>query len=184
MERDRTVTQRVDPEVAISKATDILVAYLGRSSVEPNDLPRLVREVRDALWRDPTVIAADPVFNGAGQPVASEIADGQPFEAAPPVVRSAAEISQSITPDYLVSFEDGRYYRSLKRHLMAKYGLTPQAYRQKWGLPPDYPMVAPSYAKERSDVAKRTGLGRQLPARGKAQSSPRARRVSKRAQPG
>jgi len=61
----------------------------------------------------------------------------------------------------LISLEDGRQYRSLRRHLMAKYGMTPDDYRKKWGLAPDYPMVAPSYARDRSEVAKRIGLGKQ-----------------------
>ena len=65
-----------------------------------------------------------------------------------------------MTPDYIVSLEDGRKFKSLKRHLMNTYGLTPDQYRTKWGLPRDYPMVAPNYAKARSDLAKSMGLGR------------------------
>ncbi|MDB5558985.1 MAG: transcriptional regulator, MucR family, partial [Enterovirga sp.] len=68
-------------------------------------------------------------------------------------------IKKSITPDYLISLEDGRQYKSLKRHLSGR-GLTPEQYRTKWGLPADYPMVAPSYAKQRSELAKALGLGR------------------------
>jgi predicted transcriptional regulator len=69
-------------------------------------------------------------------------------------------IRKSVTPDYIVSLEDGRKFKSLKRHLQGSYGMTPDEYRSKWGLPRDYPMVAPNYAKARSDLAKRMGLGR------------------------
>ena len=68
-------------------------------------------------------------------------------------------IKKTVTPDYLVSLEDGRHYKSLKRHLAGK-GLTPEGYREKWGLPRDYPMVAPSYAAKRSELARNSGLGR------------------------
>ena len=72
----------------------------------------------------------------------------------------AVSIKQSITPDYLVSLEDGQKYKSLKRHLRAQYNMTPDEYRAKWGLPADYPMVAPNYAARRSELAKTIGLGR------------------------
>lgn len=72
----------------------------------------------------------------------------------------AVSIKQSITPDYLVSLEDGQKYKSLKRHLRAQYNMTPDDYRAKWGLPDDYPMVAPNYAARRSELAKVIGLGR------------------------
>jgi predicted transcriptional regulator len=68
-------------------------------------------------------------------------------------------IKKSITPDYLISLEDGSRYKSLRRHLTTKYGMTPDEYRAKWGLPKDYPMVAPNYAKARSELAKASGLG-------------------------
>jgi predicted transcriptional regulator len=77
-----------------------------------------------------------------------------------PIPPDAEAIARSVQDDHLVSFGDGTSYRSLKRHLMAKYGMTPEEYRRKWNLPADYPMVAPSYARERSEVAKRIGLGR------------------------
>jgi predicted transcriptional regulator len=81
--------------------------------------------------------------------------------AAPPPPRDpAVPIERSITPDYLICLEDGRRLKTLKRHLRAAYGLTPEAYRARWGLPPDYPMVAPGYARRRSSLAKAQGLGR------------------------
>ena len=84
----------------------------------------------------------------------------QPSEEPP---RPAVPIRKSITPDRLISLEDGRPYQSLKRHLAAR-GLTPEAYRAKWGLPPSYPMVAPNYAQRRSDLAKARGFGQRRPA--------------------
>jgi predicted transcriptional regulator len=162
---------RVDPEVALRMATEIVVAYLGKSSVEPDRLASLVREVRTALSEnvqdfDPiseirsTPYEASPAGSGLAEAVPpSAIVSGSPTDLRPAVTPDA-----SITPDFLISLEDGKPYRSLKRHLMAQYGMTPDQYRQKWGLAPDYPMVAPSYAAERSEVAKRIGLGRRKPA--------------------
>jgi predicted transcriptional regulator len=83
-----------------------------------------------------------------------------PATAAPPQRDPAVPIDRSITPDYLVCLEDGRRLKTLKRHLRAAYGLTPDAYRARWGLPPDYPMVAPGYARKRSSLARAQGLGR------------------------
>ena len=85
------------------------------------------------------------------------------------VARPAVSIKKSITPDYLVCLEDGKKLKTLKRHLRTPYGMTPDDYRLKWGLPPDYPMVAPNYAAQRSAFAKEIGLGR-----GKAKRGPRA----------
>ena len=73
----------------------------------------------------------------------------------------AVAIRKSITPDYIVSLEDGRKFKSLKRHLRTQYDMTPEQYREKWGLPADYPMVAPNYAAARSSLAKQMGLGQQ-----------------------
>ncbi len=85
------------------------------------------------------------------------------------VARPAVSIKKSITPDYLVCLEDGKKLKTLKRHLRTTYGMTPDDYRLKWGLPPDYPMVAPNYAAQRSAFAKEIGLGR-----GAAKRGPRA----------
>ena len=103
------------------------------------DLPGLIASVYGAL-------------NGLGQ--ASEPAPAVPEKLVPPV-----SIKKSVTDDYLISLEDGKQYQSLKRHL-AKRGLTPDEYRAKWSLPADYPMVAPGYARKRSDLARSIGLGR------------------------
>lgn len=148
-------TEPLPPPVAdqdgpMKLATEIVVAYLQQASISPAELPRLVREVRAALIEDP-------------QPARPAAESGErregPAQPAPAAVRRVS-VEESITPDYLINFEDGRPYRSLRRHLMARYGMTPDDYRRKWDLPPDYPMVAPNYAKQRSEVAKRSGLGK------------------------
>ena len=117
-------------------ATDLVSAYVSHNPVPASDLPSLIEAVHAALRR---------VGSGAAE---------QPTEALKPPV----PIRKSITPDHLISLEDGKPYRSLTRHL-AKHGLTPEAYRAKWGLPPSYPMIAPNYAKRRSEIAKALGLG-------------------------
>jgi predicted transcriptional regulator len=118
-------------------AADLVSAYVSHNPLPPSDLPSLIAAVHTALRQ-------------VGRAKAE-----QPSEERP---RPAVPIRKSITPDHLISLEDGRPYQSLKRHLAAR-GLTPEAYRAKWGLPPSYPMVAPNYAQRRSDLAKARGLG-------------------------
>ena len=118
-------------------AADLVSAYVSHNPLPASDLPSLIEAVHAALRQ-----------------VGGEKAE-QPPEAPP---RPAVPIRKSITPDRLISLEDGRPYQSLKRHLAAR-GLTPEAYRAKWGLPPSYPMVAPSYAQRRSELAKARGFG-------------------------
>lgn len=130
---------------------EILVAFLNHNSISPAELPSLVRQVRAALLDRPALNERPTETNVEPMRPAEEI------EARP---RPAVPIDQSVKWDHLVSLEDGKHYRSLRRHLMSKYGMTPEDYRQKWGLPADYPMVAPSYAQDRSSVAKRIGLGK------------------------
>ena len=115
---------------------DLVSAYVSHNSLPRSDLPSLIDAVHAAMRQ---------VSSGKAE---------QPEEAPRPPV----PIRNSITPDYLISLEDGKPYRFLARHL-AKRGLTPDAYRRKWGLPPTYPMVAPNYSKRRSDLAKALGLG-------------------------
>jgi predicted transcriptional regulator len=121
----------------ISMTTDIVSAYVGNNSVSANDLPGLIQTVFAAL---------------------SQVSTGAPAEAAP-AQAPAVSIKKSITPEYLVCLEDGRQFKSLKRHLRTKFGMSPEEYRAKWGLPKSYPMVAPSYAEARSALAKASGLG-------------------------
>ncbi len=124
----------------IEIAADIVSAYVSNNSVPSSDLPALIGDVHSALLR----------VAGAG-------ADAPAADAPKPVV----PVKKSVTPDYIVCLEDGKKFKSLKRHLRTQYNLTPEQYREKWGLPADYPMVAPNYAKARSDLAKEMGLGQQ-----------------------
>src|SRR5262245_39884398 len=104
---------------------------------------------------------------------------GQKEPPAPPVeeLKPAVPIKRSVFPDYIICLEDGKQFKSLKRYLMTAFGMTPDQYREKWGLPHDYPMVAPNYAAARSELAKKMGLGR------KAEALPPAATVSKGKKP-
>lgn len=121
----------------VDLTVDIVSAYVSNNSVPVGELSALIGQVHAAL----RVLTGDAPVN---------------LE----VVKPAVSIRKSVTPDYLISLEDGKRYKSLKRHLSIQYGLTPNEYRAKWGLPNDYPMVAPNYAAMRSAMAKATGLGR------------------------
>lgn len=116
-------------------AANLVGAYLQRNAVPAAELPGLIASVHGALA-------------GLGQPAAPT---AEPLT--PPV-----PIRKTVTPDAIISLEDGKPYRTLKRHLAGR-GLTPEAYRAKWGLPPNYPMTAANYAAQRSELAKRSGLG-------------------------
>ena len=151
-------------------ATDIVVAYLATGTVDPTRLPDLVRQVRTALSESDDGMSVHSRGAAGVEPVVDEQKDQPMLGARAKVVKvetpeavfltPAGPIDQSVFPDYLVSLEDGARYRSLKRHLRVKYDMTPEDYRAKWGLPDSYPMVAPDYARERSEVAKRIGLGK------------------------
>jgi predicted transcriptional regulator len=121
----------------IEMTADIVSAYVGNNAVTAGDLPALIQSVHRAL--------------------AGATADAEPVESAPK--EPAVSVRKSITADFLICLEDGRKFKSLKRHLRTKYNMSPEEYRAKWGLPKDYPMVAPNYAKARSDLAKQLGLG-------------------------
>src|SRR5918999_274080 len=125
---------------------DVVAAYVAHNSVRAADLSDLIASVHGALQSLKAPQQAEPE------------------KREPPV-----SIKKSITPDHLISLEDGRRYKSLKRHLTGR-GLTPEQYREKWGLPRDYPMVAPNYAKQRSELAKSLGLGQIR--RGRAAGAP------------
>src|SRR6202161_4157246 len=130
----------------IEMTADIVSAYVGNNTIATRDLPALIQSVHRALAN---------ITGGAKPP---EVAPKEP----------AVPVRRSITPDYLICLEDGRKFKSLKRHLRTKYNMSPEEYRGKWGLAKDYPMVAPNYAKARSDLAKQMGLGqggRQAPGR-------------------
>ncbi len=121
----------------VELAADIVAAYVGNNAVPANDLPNLINQVYSALAG---------AVSGAAQ---AETAKANP----------AVPIRRSITPDHIICLEDGKKFKSLKRHLRTHYDLTPEQYREKWGLPADYPMVAPNYAKARSELARKMGLG-------------------------
>jgi len=129
--------------------TQIVAAHVGHNAVAPTEVPALIRAVHEALA-------------AAGAPEKQET---------PP--EPAVPIRRSIQPDHLVCLEDGKKLKMLKRHLQTAFGMTPEEYRAKWGLPHDYPMVAPSYAKQRSELAKQIGLGRR-PAAAKAKAPAKA----------
>ena len=119
--------------------SQIVSAYVSKNSVQTADLPNLINSVHQSLAT-------------LGQPQA-------PAEA-PTELKPAVPVKKSVNPDYIVCLEDGKKLKMLKRHLQSSYGITPDEYRAKWGLPSDYPMVAPNYAKARSDLALKLGLGK------------------------
>ncbi|MEI6558739.1 MAG: MucR family transcriptional regulator [Rhodospirillaceae bacterium] len=123
----------------IELTSKIVAAYVSRNVLQPSDLPTLINAIHQSL-------------KTAGQPP-------QPVDAVVDL-KPAVPIKKSVFPDYIVCLEDGKKLKMLKRHLASSYGLTPDEYRSKWGLPSDYPMVAPNYAKARSDLALKLGLGR------------------------
>jgi len=123
-------------DLLIELTAEIVAAYVSNNSVAANDLPNVISQVHAAL-------------GGATTPTEEVVEKPKP----------AVSVRRSIQNDYLICLEDGQKFKSLKRHLMTHYGLTPEQYREKWELPADYPMVAPSYAEARSRLAKEMGLG-------------------------
>jgi predicted transcriptional regulator len=121
-------------------AADIVAAYVSNNEVPRADLTKLIQEVYQAL----------ATATHAKAPPATPLVEKRP----------AVNIKKTIHPDYLICLEDGKRFKSLKRHLRTAYKLTPEQYREKWGLAVDYPMVAPNYAKTRSNLAKSSGLGK------------------------
>ncbi len=122
----------------IELTVDVIAAYVSNNPVPVSELPSLIAQVHQSL---------------AGLSTASETT---PLEKLTPAV----PIKKSVTPEYIVCLDDGKKFKSLKRHLKTTFGITPEEYRAKWNLPVDYPMVAPAYAAARSELAKKMGLGR------------------------
>ncbi|WP_396273656.1 MucR family transcriptional regulator [Hyphomonas sp.] len=121
----------------VAYATGIVSAYVRNNTLQTNELPDLIRSVHAALMdlsRPPGEVPEPP--------------------------KPAVPVKKSIYKDYLICLEDGLKFKSLKRHLRSKYGISPEEYRARWGLPADYPMVAPGYSEKRSKLAKKMGLGR------------------------
>lgn len=128
--------QEIESNSLLAMSAQVLAAYVGNHSVAPEDLPALARTIYNSLKHAPR-------------------------EAEPKSTRTpAVPISESLTDTHIICLEDGKPFQSLKRHLRVAFGLTPDEYREKWGLPADYPMVAPAYARRRSKLAKQTGLGK------------------------
>jgi len=135
------MSEEIENETASSGAilefaSDIVSAYVSNNAIQSNELPDLIRDVHTTL---------------------STLGNGHDKT---PAKKPAVSIKNSITDEFLICLEDGKKFKSLKRHLRSKYGLSPEEYREKWGLPYDYPMVAPSYARKRSALAKEMGLGK------------------------
>ncbi len=129
-------------EASLELVSKIVIAYVSNNSVPTSELPGFIRSVHDAL---------------------SHIGE-RPVQLREPAV----PIGRSVQPNYIVCLEDGKKLKMLKRHLRTAFDLSPKEYRKKWGLPEDYPMVAPKYAKRRSELAKKIGLGRKPGERPKA----------------
>jgi predicted transcriptional regulator len=134
MNNDRAVSGEL-----IDLAADIVSAYVSNNSLPVGELPSLIAEVHRAL---------NTTQKGVQEPEAEPL-------------KPAVNPKKSVFPDYIVCLEDGKKFKSLKRHLRTHYDLSPEEYRDKWALPPDYPMVAPNYAAARSALAKKMGLGQQ-----------------------
>lgn len=124
----------------IELSSAIAAAYVSHNTIGVAELPSLLSQIHAVL---------------------NSLSAGTTPTAEPAALRPAVPVKRSITPDYLICLEDGKKFKSLKRHLRTVYGLSPDEYRARWGLPPDYPMVAPNYSESRSALAKSIGLGRQ-----------------------
>ena len=123
----------------IELTAEIVSAYVSNNSVPSSDLSALINQVHSALTR---------------------VSSGQ-VDAPSEPLKPAVSVKRSITPEHIVCLEDGKKFKSLKRHLRTQYNMTPEQYREKWSLPAEYPMVAPNYAAARSQLAKQMGLGQQ-----------------------
>lgn len=133
------MSESLDNGSLVDLTADIVSAYVSNNPVASSDLPTLISDVFAALQR-------------------TEVDNAEPE---PEPAKPAVPIKKSIHPDYIVCLEDGKKFKSLKRHLRTHYNLTPEEYRERWGLASDYPMVAPNYAAARSELAKKMGLGQQ-----------------------
>lgn len=131
-------SELVSRDEILRMAVDVVAAYLSNNQLPAGQIPEVISTVFRSL----------------------SSLDGTSAEVVQEPMKPAVPIRRSVTPDYLVCLEDGKKLKMLKRHLRTTYNMTPEEYRAKWNLPPDYPMVAPNYAKQRSDFAKQIGLGR------------------------
>lgn len=129
------MSESLNEKELLELTTEIVAAHVSNNAVQVADLPGLIKEIHGTLA-------------GLGK------AEPEPERPQP-----AVPIKKSVTPDYIVCLEDGKKLKMLKRHLKTAYNMTPEEYRERWGLAPDYPMVAPNYAQHRSNLAKQIGLG-------------------------
>ena len=147
-----TINDNEVNEALITLTSDIVAAHVANNDVGIAELPALIQSVYGAL-------------SSLGKVTVQE--DGRP--------EPAVSVRASVKPDYIICLEDGKKLKMLRRHLMTRYNMTPEAYRQRWNLPPDYPMVAPNYAEKRSELAKKIGLGRKSGyRRGRRKAAPKA----------
>jgi predicted transcriptional regulator len=131
------MTEKLSQNELLALTTEIVASHVSNNTVAVSDLPEVIQKVYGSL----NTLSPEPEPQQPEKP--------QP----------AVAIKKSVTPDYIVCLEDGKKLKMLKRHLKTKYEMTPDDYKKRWGLPEDYPMVAPSYAQQRSDLAKKIGLG-------------------------
>lgn len=131
------MTQRIDSNNVVELVVDVVASYVSNNEVDVQELPALIQQVHRSLCNLGS--ARSYLLQDCSEPV--------------------VPIEDSVHPDYIVCLEDGRRLKMLKRHLRTAYNMTPDQYRERWGLSPDYPMVAPNYAKRRSNLAKDIGLG-------------------------
>jgi len=136
------MADQVNTQELLSLTAEIVAAHVSNNSVSASDIPALIQDVYRTLSR-----------------VGSQATE-------PERPQPAVPIKRSVTPDYIICLEDGKKLKMLKRHLKTAYNMTPEQYRERWGLPPDYPMVAPNYARHRSSLAKKIGLGTKRGRRG------------------
>ena len=129
----------VDSNQVVTLTSQIVAAYLERNKIQTTDVPALISAVHQSL---------------------TKLVQPEAPAAAPAELKPAVPVKKSIFPEYIICLEDGKKLKMLKRHLRTSYNISPGEYRTKWGLPADYPMVAPNYAKARSDLALKLGLGR------------------------
>ena len=141
---EESKNETVGDKSMIEMTTQVVAAYLSNNSVASNQIAEVINTVHEAL---------STLATGGAEPE-------------PEPLKPAVPVRKSVTPDYIVCLEDGKQLKMLKRHLRTTYNMTPEEYRAKWNLSPDYPMVAPNYAKQRSEFAKKIGLGRQTTRRG------------------
>jgi len=132
----------------VAFAAELVSSYVAANQIPASELPALIRKVHETLSE----------LSGGRPAAAAEEAESAP----PPRSKPAVPVSKSVTPDAIICLEDGKSFKTLKRHLKTSYNMTPEEYRARWNLPDDYPMVAPNYSKQRAETARRIGLGRKV----------------------